>query len=119
MSRLRDLSDLAALQQPQELTLDACPKLTNLRALSALSSLRTLDLTDCPRLESVEPLAALKLQRLSLSGSTSIGDGDTTPLSNVVELFYQHRKHYNTRIPTPIQDGLIEENRRKILGLGS
>gem|GEM_PF-6719863 len=44
--------------------------------------------------------------------------GDTTPLGNVVELFYPHSEHYNLRIPTPIQDALVEENRRKILGLG-
>lgn len=115
-TRLRDLSHLAALPKLRKLTLAACPKLTDLGPLAALPVLDDLTLEDCPRLASIRPLADLGLERLTMSGRTDIGDGDTSPARGVRELNYYHREHYNHRLPTPLADQVAEENLRKILG---
>ena len=116
-SRLRELEALSTLHRLQKLTLTSCRRLTQIDALSALHRLTELEMTDCPRLESIRPISGLRLERLSIGGTTDIADGDILPAAGARELFYRPRAHYNARLPTPQQDALVEQNRRKILGL--
>lgn len=115
--RLQHIDDLAAVAGLRELTLDGCPRLTELGPLAALHDLSQLTLADCRRLESIQPLAGLKLERLDISGSTDIRDGDITPARAARDLFYRHREHYNAKLPTPLQDAIVAQNIRNIRGL--
>ena len=115
--RLRRIDDLSVLARLHELTLDGCSELTELGPLAALHELTHLSLADCPRLETIQPLSSLKLERLDINGSTDIRDGDMTPARAARDLFYRHRKHYNVKLPTPLQDAIGAQNLRKIQGL--
>jgi internalin A len=97
---LEDTSALAQLSSPVLTRLDmpSCRRLTTLDDLKGLIGLRELDVSECGTLASLAPITGLtQLERLYLYGSTTIADGDLTPLlpmSRMHDLRMMNRRHY-------------------------
>ena len=115
LAPLEDTSALARLGTPvlTELHLAACRRVTSLEDLRHLVGLRFLDVSEGGRIDSLEPIAGLReLHRLYLYDSTTIADGDLTPLlglAHLRDLRIMNRRHY---VPS-VQDvkhqlGLVE-----------
>ncbi|QGN59040.1 hypothetical protein [Nostocoides sp. HKS02] len=101
---LEDTSALAELASPvlTRLDLASCRRLTSLSDLSGLVGLRELDVSEAGSLESLRPIAGLTyLERLYLYGSTTIDDGDLTPLltmARMQDLRLMNRRHYSPTV---------------------
>ncbi len=97
---LEDTSALVSLGSPvlTELALATCPRLTSLSDLSSLVGLRHLDVSESGPLQSLGPIAdSILLEGLYLYGSTTIVDGDLTPLrglTRLTDLRMMARRHY-------------------------
>lgn len=97
---LEDTSALARLNAPvlSRLDLASCRRLTSLTDLSRLAGLRELDVSESGTLASLGPIAGLtRLERLYMYGSTTIADGDLTPLLSMThmrDLRVMNRRHY-------------------------
>lgn len=102
---LEDISALARLNSPVLTRLDlASCRLTSLADLSGLQGLRELDVSEGGHLASLAPIAGLtRLERLYLYGSTSIADGDLSPLlvmTRMRDLRMMNRRHYRPTLKT-------------------
>jgi hypothetical protein len=101
---LEDTSALARLSSPvlSQLDLTSCSRLTSLADLTGLIGLRELDVSESGSLASLGPIAGLiSLERLYLYGSTTIDDGDLTPLLSMThmrDLRMMNRRHYRPTI---------------------
>lgn len=99
-AQLEDTTALARLSSPvlTRLDLPSCRRLTSLADLSGLAGLRRLDVSESGDLTSLTPISSLtQLERLSLYGSTTIADGNLTPLltmSRLHDLRMMNRRHY-------------------------
>lgn len=86
---------LAALQALRFLALDIFPKLQDCSPLGDLANLEVLELADVKNLRSLDFVKPLKkLDQLSLTGSTVVGDKDLTPAQHVPKVWYGHKKDY-------------------------
>lgn len=101
---LEDTRALARLSSPvlTRLDLASCRRLTSLTDLSGLTGLRQLDVSESGTLASLAPIAGLtQLERLYLYGSTTIADGNLTPLlamARLRDLRMMNRRHYNPTV---------------------
>jgi Leucine-rich repeat (LRR) protein len=101
---LEDTAALARLNTPvlSRLDLASCRRLTSLADLSGLTGLRELDVSEGGNLASLVPIAGLtSLERLYLYGSTTIADGDLSPLlamTRMRDLRMRNRRHYRPTI---------------------
>ncbi|GAA4124770.1 hypothetical protein GCM10022415_31150 [Knoellia locipacati] len=101
---LEDISALRRLSSPvlSRLDLASCPRLASLTDLSALIGLRELDVSESGSLDSLLPIGGLaRLERLYLYGSTTIADGDLTPLLSMThmrDLRMMNRRHYRPTV---------------------
>ena len=100
LAPLEDTTALARTGSPvlTELDLASCRRITSLADLSGLTALRELDVSEGGSIESLGPIAGLlHLERLYLYGSTTIADGDLTPLLGMTrmrDLRIMGRRHY-------------------------
>ena len=103
---LEDTGALSRLASPVLTRLDvaSCRRITSLVDVGCLVGLRELDVSDGGPLASVGPIAGLtQLERLDLHGSTTIADGDLTPLlslGRLRDLRLMNRRHYDPTVDT-------------------
>lgn len=101
---LQDTAALSRLSSPvlTRLDLASSRRLSSLTDLSTLIGLRHLDVSESGTLASLTPIAGLtKLQRLHLYGSTTIADGDLSPLlemTHLHDLRMMNRRHYTPSV---------------------
>lgn len=101
---VEDTTALARLSSPvlTRLDLPSCRRLTSLADLSGLIGLRMLDVSESGTLASLTPITAMThLETLYLYGSTTIDDGDLTPLltmRRMDDLRMMNRRHYRPTV---------------------
>lgn len=72
-----DYSPIGRLSQLQELTLAACPGVTDLRWVRQMTALRRLTLENCKNVSGFQPIAVHRtLEMAAITGSTRPGDRD-------------------------------------------
>jgi hypothetical protein len=104
LAPLEETSALARIGSPvlADLALEACRGITSLSDLSGLAGLRRLNIGDGGDVESLQPLSDLRhLELLYLFGSTTVVDGDLTPLlcmPPMRDLRMMNRRHYRPSV---------------------
>lgn len=99
--KIMDLTPVSGLRRLRSLWFDSCTGITDLRPIALLEGLELLGVADCGRIESLAPLAGLTaLTRVAFSGTTSIEDGDLTPLLGLpnAQIFVARRRHYGPSV---------------------
>jgi hypothetical protein len=110
----KDLDDITALQRVAtpvltQLRLPSCRKVVDLVSIASCTALRFLDLSEGGDLPTVAPLGALKgLEKLILHGSTTVLDGDLSPIATLPQLQLLAMKNRRSYAPTvkEIQDAI-------------
>jgi hypothetical protein len=96
---LHSLAELEMLRGLAELVLEDCKAVEGIESVAHLEALSTLILEDCGQIASLGPVRGLReLRTLRFTGSTSVADGDLTPLRDLPHLQnlgFLQRKHYN------------------------
>lgn len=98
LRRLRSLAGIEKLSQLEGLEINECPLLHRIDEIGQLKNLRRLELNENGKIETLKPLEQLReLREVFFYGSTSIADGNLTPLSVLPHLektSFQNRRHY-------------------------
>jgi hypothetical protein len=96
---LQSLDEVGSSASIQELRISHCASIRDLSPISCLSELRVLEIEDCHDIDSVVPIAKCRtLQRLQISGNTTILNGDLSSLTTLPDLrtvLLAKRKHYS------------------------
>jgi len=110
MRELNSLAGIEHLHHLEELRIQTCRKLRNINEVAHLHNLRRLWVENCGEIESLKPVESLVLlERIILTDSTNILDGDISPLTKLPylkDVRFANRRHYTHR-PTPNLDGLV------------
>lgn len=97
--RLQSLYELESSRCIQELRISHCGNIRDWSPIASLSDLRVLEIDDCHDIESVIPIGnCRKLERLQISGNTTILNGDLSSLAGLRSLrtvLLTRRKHYS------------------------
>jgi hypothetical protein len=105
LGNMRSLQSLEGVEELSELTdldIQVCGQISSIAAVAELKKLKRLLVEGCKNLESIKPIAGLAdLERVLLDGSTTVVDGDLTPLLGLKHLrtvSFGNRPHYSHRI---------------------
>lgn len=102
LSRLEDFSVIGRVPSLRWLAICGCKSLKRIDFLRALVALEVLRLEDDGELESLEVLSSLRnLQAVSLVGTTTVNDGDLSPLEALPRLSmlaFAPRRHYTHKL---------------------
>jgi Leucine-rich repeat (LRR) protein len=94
--QLQSIIHLNGLQKLNRIHLDSCPKITDYNSLTDLPSLDCLIIMDSKEIASIQFMQNFpRLKYLALTGTTTIVDGDLSPLDNIPEVAFAPKKHYN------------------------
>ena len=99
--RLKSLDGIDLQTALTQLEINGCRLITDLDPLRHLRELRHLELCDDGRIASLKPIAGLsQLAELHFYGTTSIQDGDLSPLLrlNLTRVSFADRPHYNIKL---------------------
>lgn len=94
--QLQSIIHLNGLQKLNRIHLDSCPKVTDYNSLTDLPSLDCLIIMDSKEIASVQFMRNFaRLKYVALTGTTTVVDGDLSPLDNISEVAFAPKKHYN------------------------
>jgi len=98
LSKLSSLAGLETLIQIEKLEIENCKQINNIDELINLRNLNTLKINNTEEISSLKPIAKLtKLNSLEFGGSTTILDGDLTPITKfkLDNIVFGNRPHYS------------------------
>jgi hypothetical protein len=110
LRKLLSLSGIENFVHLEKLEINTCRKIRTVDEISSLVKLREIYLDNMGDIQSLKPLARLsQLRRITFVESTTIVDGDLSPLVELPRLelvSFQNRRHYSHRreafrLPTP------------------
>lgn len=99
---LGSLEQIGSLRHLRELQIEACGAVGSLTPVAELTGLRVLNASDCGELESLAPVRGLVgLETLWLFGTTTVADGDLSPvvaLPNLQDFRMKSRSFYRPSV---------------------